>query len=550
MRGLYSDLWQAIAAEAPHRTAIASRAGELDYGAFSREAAALAAFLRGNGVAPGDSMAILLYNRPEYLVALFAGFASGIAPTPINYRFQGREVAELLLDSGATALLYPSSLADVVLQAIGVSGRVPLLVEISDDEGHLPGATRYQDAVAHEAAPLTAARPGGELRLYTGGTTGRPKAVVWGAEDIFEVQQFAIYGAVGVPVPDSIDAAVRVAVDPSTPEVVTLPLAPFMHGTALFNSMNTLALGGTVVTTSSPRYQPDEALRLIADFGATRLIVAGDAVAVPLVEAADHASATTLGSVDSVISSGMRFSDSTKQRLHSLGRITIMDMLASTEGGPFAVNTTTTATELPGAFRLLPGAVVLDEQFDEVQDRPGATGILGFRGALPKGYLHDEEKTRAAFPMLRGVRHVVPGDLVEVLDDHRIALLGRGSSVVNTGGEKVYPAEVEEALLAYPGIADAVVLGMPDPRFGEVVTAVVAPKAGATIDTRGLVDFVAGRLAGYKKPRHVLVRSSIERSPHGKVDMPRLRAEVTAELALDSDSPPRSRPVPPEARSA
>jgi fatty-acyl-CoA synthase len=285
------------------------------------------------------------------------------------------------------------------------------------------------------------------------------------------------------------------------------------------------------VTTSSPRYDPEEALRLIADYGATRLIVAGDAVAIPLVEAAERLGVATLGRVDSVISSGMRFGDATKARLHALGEIAVMDMLASTEGGPFAVNTTTRADDLPGAFRLLPGAVVLDERQEEVQDRPGAIGVLGFRGSLPKGYHDDEEKTRAAFPVLRGVRHVVPGDLVEVLEDHRVVLLGRGSSVVNTGGEKVYPAEVEEALLEHPAIADALVLGVPDPRFGEAVTAVVVPEPGAAVDVPELLAFVARRLAGYKKPRHVVVRASLERSPHGKVDLPRLRAAVIAELA-------------------
>ncbi|WP_396642765.1 AMP-binding protein [Microbacterium sp.] len=543
MKGYYSDVWQALGRTMPDRTAIVARDERISYRQLTDAAGSLAHHLTERGLGPGDGLGILLYNRPEYLVAFYTGFATGIAPTPINYRFRPAEVAGLLNDSSAGALLYPASLADVVAEAVLLCTIPPALIEIDDvGQGSAPagtgpvlsGATSYADVIATPGGRLPETPPpGGELRLYTGGTTGRPKAVLWGAEDILDVQLYSIYDSVGVRPPTDMTQAVDIALSSETPRVVTLPLAPFMHGTALFTSINTLILGGTVVVTSSPRLDADDAVRLSIDEGVTRLIVAGDAIALPLAAAAEQAGITRLGRVSSAISSGMRFGDAAKRRLHDLGLTSIIDLLAATEGGPFAVNVTTSAEDVPGTFRLMPGAVVLDEQQHEVQHTVGARGILAFRGTLPRGYLGDEEKTRATFPEIRGVRHVVPGDWVRVLPEGAVELLGRGSAVVNTGGEKVYPVEVEEALLTHASVADAVVFGMPDARFGEVVTAVVVPAPGATVDTEQLRDHVGTRLAGYKKPRNVFVRRSLERTPHGKVDMRRLKESVAAERDVE-----------------
>jgi 3-oxocholest-4-en-26-oate---CoA ligase len=222
----------------------------------------------------------------------------------------------------------------------------------------------------------------------------------------------------------------------------------------------------------------------------------------------------------------MRFGDDAKRRLHDLGVTSIVDLLASTEAGPFAVTTTTSAADLPGRPRLLPGAVVLDERDRDVSARPGATGVLGLRGTLPAGYHGDEAKTRETFRLIDGARHVVVGDWARVLDGGFIELLGRGSSVVNTGGEKVYPAEVEEALLSHPAIADAVVVGVPDPRFGEIVAAVAVPR-GAPPSDDALRAHLDERLAGYKKPRRIRFRADLERSPHGKLDLARVRDWLT-----------------------
>ena len=531
MKGHYSDVWQAVAAALPDRPAITTRDATITYRDFVRDAGAFATRLRAGGVRRGDALAILMYNRPEYLVALFACLATGIAPVPINYRYRSGEVADLLRDSHAAALLFPSSLSEVAAGAVDEARTDPLLIQVDDGGARMGGAIDYADVMRGAGDLPRTAPPDGELRLYTGGTTGRPRAVVWGTQDILEVQLYSIYAATGMAIPETMEDVVRIAEDPRTPRVATLPLAPFMHGTALFSSMNTLVLGGTVIIHASPRLDADEAVSLLADTGATRVIVAGDAVALPLAEAAERAGMERLGRVDSIVSSGMRFSDAAKTRLHRLGDIAIIDLLASTEGGPFAVSITHSTDDIPGRLRLLPGAVVFDESMREVQDTVGARGVLAFRGTLPRGYFEDEEKSRATFPEIAGVRHVMPGDWVQVQGDGCVELLGRGSSVVNTGGEKVYPVEVEEALLSHPDVADAVVFGLPDTRFGEMLTAVVVPAAGTSVSEAALRAHVDPLLAGYKKPRRILVRESLGRSPHGKIDMNQLIRDAARELS-------------------
>ncbi|MDL5351980.1 AMP-binding protein [Microbacterium sp. zg-YB36] len=559
MKGHYSDVWQAVARAVPQRPAVVTPAETMTYGRLLAEAGAFARYLRERGVQPGEAVAMLLYNRPEYVVGLFACLATGIAPVPMNYRYRAPEVRALLEDSRARVLVYPTSLSDVVRDAVAHWPDAPMFVVIDDgpageiaapDAAHsgtriltrdgeysLGSANTHSawaDVVAGGGELPATPPPGGELRLYTGGTTGRPKAVVWGAEDILAVQSYSIYTTAGLPVPESMAEAIAVASDPAIPRVVTLPLSPFMHGTALFTSMNTLVLGGTVLVIASPRFDPDAAARFAVDAGATRLIVAGDAVALPLVEAVERAGLDGFGRVNSMISSGMRFSPAVKRRWHAHAAITITDLLASTEGGPYAVNETTSVADLPGELRLLPGAVVLDDELRDVQHIAGGRGVLAFRGTLPKGYFGDEEKTRATFPVIDGVRHVMPGDWAVARGDGTVELLGRGSAVVNTGGEKVYPAEVEDALVAFPGIVDAVVFGVPDLRYGELVTAVIVTGPDAELDAEALRAHLDARLAGYKKPRHLFVRDSLERSPHGKVDLPRLQAELAPLVGSDA----------------
>ncbi|GAA3660337.1 AMP-binding protein [Microbacterium marinilacus] len=522
----YSDLWQGIARAVPDRPAVITADGTTSWSRLHAEASALARHLRDDlGLGLGDAAATILYNRPEYLAFTWACLSIGVAPVAVNYRYRAGEVRALLVDSDCRVLVAPTSLGGVASEA--ADGLGTALVSVDDGGDEIPGAIAYRDLVARGGRmPATAPR-GAELRLYTGGTTGAPKAVVWEVDTLLVARRQSTWGMIGVEPPETLSEAVSIAVSDDRRRVVTLPLSPLLHGTAQSTTTGTLAIGGTIVLHARPRMDMDEAYRLIREHGATRLIVAGDVLALPLAEAAERGDG--LPGVDSIVSSGMRFSDDVKRRLHALGDLTIVDMFASSEGGPYAFGTTRSAADLPARLVLTPDAVLLDEDLREITIEPGALGLVGYRGILPRGYYGDPAKTAETFLAIRGHRYVVPGDWARARGDGTIELLGRLSAVVNTGGEKVFPAEVEAALLAHPDVDDAVVFGLPDPRFGEIVSAAVAPTPGAEIDVSRLLSFVDDRLAGYKKPRLVMVRASLERSGAGKVDLPRLKAEAARE---------------------
>lgn len=521
----YADLWHRVALAVPERPALVTVDGDvLDYRAFDDAAARVAAVLRTAGVVEGDKIAILLHNRPEWVITFYAALKLGVAPVALNFRYRPSEVAVLLEDSDAVAIVYPASLADTVAEAMAGRSEPRLLLQVEDipEVALLPGAREFEDYRATDPLPHANA-PDGDLFIYTGGTTGTPKGVVWGVRDMLSMQLYNAYTTVGLEPAATPEDVVRIAVDPTTRRIALLPLAPLMHGTALTSTMNALLLGGTIVIAPWARFDPARALRVIADHRITRLVVAGDAIALPLLDALDEQGITELPALESIVSSGMRFSDSTKERLHRLGRITIGDILASTEGGALAIAITTSVDDLPSRLKLTPGAVVLDDEQREVQDVPGSLGRIAFTGGMPKGYYKDAAKTAATFIELNGKRHVIPGDLVRVQEQGYIELLGRGSSVVNSGGEKVYPTEVEESLVRHPLVTDAVVYGLPDPRWGEVVAAAVAVDDPSSVTEEEIIAHVGSELAGYKKPRRVLVLSDLERSPSGKIDLARLR---------------------------
>ncbi|MEV4900881.1 AMP-binding protein [Citricoccus sp. NPDC055426] len=537
----YAVLWNRIAERAPHLTAIRSDHRDLTYGDLEHLASVVADRLTAQGVGRGDRVAFFLHNTAEYLVLFYACLKLEAVPVSVNFRYRGAELAELLRACEPRVLAYGSAYRPAVQDAVqlldgSAAETLNLLVEIGSGASLSgePGVERLRfedlatpvDRDGRRNAPEPRPDPSrdAELYIFTGGTTGTPKAVVWGIGDLLHIQQSSIYGPMGLEPPEDLEAAVGLAVDESIPRVRTLPLAPFIHATALFSAMNTLAVGGTVVINPSASLAPSAAARLIVTEEVTRLIVAGDAVVVPLLEALETEQAASAPSLTSVISSGMRFSDDTKRRIHALGRVAIVDILASTEGGPYAMATTTAADELPGRFQLTEDAVVLDPDERDVQDQPGAVGVLAYRGALPKGYLNDPVKSAETYPVINGVRHCSPGDYVRVQEHGYIELLGRGSSVVNTGGEKVFPGEVEEVLMEHPGVLDAVVFGAPDPVWGERVTAVVATAPNAAVTEQDLLHHVGTRLAGYKKPRTLILRDTLDRGPSGKLNMRSLKA--------------------------
>jgi len=312
-----------------------------------------------------------------------------------------------------------------------------------------------------------------------------------------------------------------------------------MHGTALFFAIQTFVLGGTVVLLGGRRFDADELLRLVERERVTQISLVGDAFARPIVATLAAAEAAgrpyDLSSVQRVLSSGATFSADSKRGLTSRHPMAILDMLGASEGGPYAISMTLPGQD-PGetaAFTATPNTVLFDDvTWERLPPGSGRTGVLAVAGAMPRGYLKDDAKTAATFRVIGGVRYTVPGDYAQIDADGTVHLLGRGSVCINTGGEKVYPEEVEVAARAHPGVADCNAVGVPDERFGEAVALVVArAPGGPAVSEAEVIAAVRERLAAYKAPKVVVFVDEIVRSPAGKADYRWARGVATSAAA-------------------
>jgi 3-oxocholest-4-en-26-oate---CoA ligase len=530
----FGTIWEAIARELPDAVAISEPGRDYSYAEWEERSARLAAALAAAGVGPGDKVACYLYNSAAYLETVFAAFKLGAVPVNVNYRYTSDELSALLADADAAALVFGAGLAGNVAHAARGRGFPPLRLLVragSVPPGGEPGpdAPGLGELLAAHPPRPPAPRPGSdELFMYTGGTTGLPKGVIWRLADLLHSMRVSVFQRLGVTeVPGTVEEAVAIAVrarsDGRSP--VTMPVVPLMHATGLFNSMGCLLAGGRVVTTRPGGLDPRHVWERVASQRVSTLVVAGSAVCQPLVDelvAAERAGRPhDLSSLDSIVSSGTAFSDRLKRALHERASVTITDAIASSEGGPFAFAVTSSAGDLPSRF--FPAAATRVLAADEpVAAGGGQVGVLAFSGPIPLGYYKDTAKTTATFRTVDGVRYTMPGDLAMVEPDGAIRFLGRGSGVINTGGEKVHPQEVEDALLAHPDVTDACVVGVPDETWGERVMAVVAT-ASASLTAGELRDAVRGGLAGYKVPRGIVLLPSLPRTPTGKLELAEVR---------------------------
>jgi acyl-CoA synthetase (AMP-forming)/AMP-acid ligase II len=544
----FGTIWEAIARDLPDAVAISEPARDYTFAQFDDRAARLAAALAAAGVGPGDKVACYLYNGAAYLETVFAAFKLGAVPVNANYRYTEDELTALLADADAAALVFSGGLAANVVHPVASLPTLRLLVRVGQAPDAVArgegGASAVRDAP--ELADLyaaTAPRPreprpaSDELFMYTGGTTGKPKGVIWHMSQLFGSMGPGLFSRLGVAGPPAtLDDLVAIArsVRAAGRSPVSLSVVPLMHATGLFGCMGALTVGGRVVLTRPGRLDPRHVWELVAAQRARTLIVAGNAVCQPLVDELLVAEAAgrpyDLSSLDSVTSSGTVLSDRVKRALHERASVTISDALASSEGGPFAVAVTTSVDDLPSRFYPVPATRVLTASGRPVVPGSGEVGTLAFGGSIPSGYYKDAAKTSSTFRVVGGVRYTMPGDLATVEADGAIRFLGRGAGVINTGGEKVHPQEVEDILLAYPGVTDASVVGVPDDTWGERVVAVVAV-ANQALTAEELRGAVRRRLAGYKVPRAVILLPALPRTPTGKLELARVRA-IAADAVL------------------
>ena len=534
-----ASCWEAIADSQPDRLALVHGSQRVTWREFDDRASRLAAAFRALGLGVDSKVALYLYNGNEYLEATTAAFKLGAAHVNVNYRYLEDELAYLIDNSDAEILLFHGDLGERVAKVRDRLPQLRAIVQVDDGSELLDGALAYEDLVARHEPIERTERTGDELYiLYTGGTTGMPKGVMWRNEDLYQALMPAIISLVGQAAPDSpgghAELAARVGETGLTP--THLPASPLMHGTGFMSSVQVLLLGGTIVTLESRRFDADELWRTVAGDRVTQMAIVGDAFAKPMVAALEQAEERgepyDLTSLRLLISSGVMWSAPVKQALMRRGSFICLDSLGSSEGVGFAGAISAPGHDVSTAkFTIGEHAKVLTEDGREVQPGSGEIGLLSLSGPLPLGYYKDPDKSAATFRTFGGVRYSIPGDWARVAEDGAIELLGRGSVSINTGGEKVFPEEVEEALKLHPDVADALVVGVPDDRFGEVIAALVAARSGTTIDAEEVKDTVRAHLARFKQPRHVVVVDSLVRGPNGKADYAWGRAIAVERLA-------------------
>ena len=531
----YARTWTAIASVAPGREAIVTDGGaRITYAALHDRAERLARVFADAGVVAGDPIGIALRNRPEYLEAFWAALLVGAAPANVNYQYGAEELAYVLTDCDAVALVFGSEISGNVdgARACAPAWSPRLLLGVGD--GPLPrGSLGYETALAsgaaHGSAPEHVPSPDDTMLLYTGGTTGMPKGVVWRVEDYF-LMGWEI-GRPGTVPPDP-EHAMRAGKRAAT----FLPASPLVHGTALGLTTQTLSGGGTVVLRADPRLDPGALLDVVEREQVAVLGIVGDTFARPIVaELEQTGDRRALSALRAIVSSGMRFSAKYKTRLvELLPGVTIVDSLGSSEG--MMTRSTTSARNGnadPTSFAAGEHIRVITDDGRDAEPGSGDEGLLMVSGHLPLRYHNDPAKTDETFRIIDGVRYAAPGDRARVRPDGRIELIGRGSACINTGGEKVYPQEVEDVLRGHEAVADAVVVGIPDERWGEMVVAIVEPAVDGESETADTLtaqlDAICHEhLAGYKRPKRYLVLDELPRTVAGKPDAVRIRQRAIA----------------------
>jgi 3-oxocholest-4-en-26-oate---CoA ligase len=522
----FATCWEAIADARPDAPALIHGNRRVTWSRFEDRAARLASALIDLGLGPDAKVASYLYNCPEYLEGTFATWKVRAAPVNVNYRYLEEELLYLLENSDAEVLLFHGVLGEQVATVRDRASKLRAIVQVDDGAPLLDGAIAYEDLIAGHAPAERITRSGDDLYiLYTGGTTGMPKGVMWRNDDLFTTLMPTVLALAGEPLPEAAGAfgpvAQRVADNRRIP--VHLPASPLMHGTGFFSSLQALTMGGTIVTLEQRNFDADELWQAVASDRVTQMAIVGDAFGRPMVRALDAAAARgepyDLSSLLLIISSGVMWTAEVKQALMVHGNFMCFDSLGSSEGVGFANQITAPGAETTTAsFQIGEHCRVLTEDGRQVEPGSDEIGLLALGGPIPLGYYKDEAKTEATFRTFAGERYSIPGDWAKVAADGTVELLGRGSVSINTGGEKVFPEEVEEAMKLHPAVVDAIVVGVPDDRFGEAIAAVVSVQDGATVTEAEIADEVRGRLAGFKRPRHIVIVGDVPRGPNGKAD--------------------------------
>lgn len=530
----FAEIWEICAEQVPDAPAQVQGERTVTWAEFDRRADGIARTLLDAGAARQDKVAQYLYNCPEYLESMYGCFKAGLAPVNTNYRYADDELVYLWDNADAVAVVFNGTFTERI---DGIRDRLPGIrtwLWVDDGSGDCPEwATPYEAAVTVATDRVRApwGRDGDDLLLmYTGGTTGMPKGVMWRQDNLCK----AVPGATTPMFRQAVDYdAFRASV--AAPGLKVLPACPQMHGTGQFTSILALCNAGSNVTLVGRHFDVEELLDTIEREKVQGLVIVGDAFAKPILRVLDAQEGRwDLTSLFMITSSGVMWSQESKEGLlrHHPG-LMLIDAFSSSEAIGLGQSVSTAGgTSGTARFELGETSRVITDDGRDVEPGSGEIGRVAVRGYTPSGYYKDPEKSAATFVEIEGDTYSIPGDYAMVEADGTLTLLGRGSVCINTGGEKVFPEEVEEALKAHSSVHDAVAVGLPDDRFGEAICAVVEPAPDTVLDEAALIEHVKAHLAHFKAPKTVVPIDTIGRAANGKVDYKRLKQYAADELGV------------------
>ena len=527
----FADVWETIASVQPEAPALVRGSSVRSWGEFDARSEAIAQALFHAGLTHQSRVAQYLMNSMEYLESLFGTYKAAMVPVNTNYRYVADELAYLWLDADVEAVMFHGSFTESTNEVRARVPNVKLWLWVDDGVGECPDWAVSYEHVAVSGAILSAESPqrsGDDLfLLYTGGTTGQPKGVMWRQDDLFCVLNRS--ATIKYPEEGGLESVAEGLAAAGSTRARVIPAAPLMHGTAAFSAFAVLDSGGAVVLCEHTKFDPKELLDTVEAHNVTDLSIVGDAFAKPLLDALDaQPQRWDISSLKVILSSGVMWSAPVKDGLiKHAPNLLCVDTLGSSEAVGLARSISSSrGTAKTAGFKLGPNAQVIREDGTPVAPGSGETGLVAVAGRAPIGYFNDPEKSAKTFREIGGRRWTTPGDFATVNEDGTVTLLGRGSGCINTGGEKVFPEEVEEALKLLAGVQDAVVVGAPHERFGQQVIAFVELAPQVAVDAETLVGQLRTSLAAYKVPRHVSFVESIGRAANGKVDQARWKTEA------------------------
>jgi acyl-CoA synthetase (AMP-forming)/AMP-acid ligase II len=524
----YGDVFDALArAVQPSDPAVYCDGEIVSWDEFDHASNALARSFAAAGLAPGAKVAQYMRNGPEYLVALAGTFKARLVPVNVNYRYGVEELFYLLDNCDAEAVLFDAEFANLVSALRHRLPKVKIWVGVGE---MVAGATTIEALSVGDGSPLEIERSADDmLLLYTGGTTGLPKGVMWPSGTLCRALAATRAPVLGMEPPATL-AALQEQIRAGLGRAPNYVATPLMHGTGLFSGLAAMTRAAPVVLTRKASFDPKAALDTVTRLRCDGFALVGDAFARPLLDALRaEPERYDLTCLRTMVSSGMMWSPEVKTALLDfMPDAMLLDSFGSSEAGGLGLSVATRnipATE--ARFEAPQTIVVRESDFTPVEPGSGEVGLVAKHGDLPLGYYKDPEKTARTYVTINGERHVFSGDHATVEVDGTIKLLGRGNHCINSGGEKIYPEEVEEALKTHAAVHDALVFGMPDPRFGQSINAVVRLVGRASASDAELIEHVRRKLAPYKAPRRIAFTLSAPRGPNGKADYAAAKAAFT-----------------------